>query len=201
MPSRRSRLILGVLLVLVVASLWRTVAVEREKRRLNASYDQAQQMVRQLETERAHLSTELGEARQTIEGQAGDLTGLQGELEQVQTKLNQTVAEIASLQKEHEQLRRENTSLSAQLGSVITEKQQLEAKLSSLKELKVAIRDVKRKIWNERWAAWRGRIEALREADQERLAAGNRGYLVRNGVSTLGARTKLQVHVLEPQTQ
>ena len=201
MATRRTRIILGVLLVLIVASLWRTVAVEREKRRIAASYDQAQQMVQQLETERAHLNTELGEARQTIEGQTGDITGLRGELEQVQTKLNQTVAEIASLQHEHEQLRRDNTSLSAQLSSVITEKQQLEAKLSSLKELKLAIRDVKRKLWDERWAEWRAYIEAFKEADQERLASGNRGYLVRNGVSTLGSRTKLQVHVLEPQTQ
>ena len=201
MATRTNRVIVLVLVALVVGSLWRAVSVEQDKRRIAESYQQAQEMVKQLEDERSHLNDELVNARQTVEGQAGNITNLQQELQGVQEKLDQTVAELASLQRDHALLRQQNASLASQLGSVMTEKQQLEAKLSSLKELRVAIRDVKRKMWNERWAALQARIETLKREDQERLVSGNRGYIVRQGVSTLGSSRKLQVHVLEPQTQ
>ena len=81
------------------------------------------------------------------------------------------------------------------------EKQQLEAKLSSLKDLKLAIKDVKQKVWSERWAAWRARAQAQQVADEERLAAGNHGFVVREGASTLVAPSRLQVRVLEPEPQ
>ena len=201
MAQSRVRLLLLILAVVAIASLGYAVSVGHQKRQIAASYTQAQQMVKELEQERSHLSGELSQAQQTIEGQTGNMAHLQTELQAVHERLQTTMTEIAALQHEHEHLRQENTSLSAQLSSVMTEKQQLEAKLSSLKELRVAIRDVKRRMWNERWAAWRARIETLKREDEERLASGNRGYIVRQGVSTLGSGQKLQVHVLEPQTQ
>ena len=201
MATQRGRLILTVLAVVVIASLWRTVLVERDKRRLSDAYRQTQELVKQMETERSHLNEELGSARQTIETQSGSLQSLQHDLQDVQGKLEKTTAELASLQREHEQLRTQNSSLATKLDSVLTEKQQLEAKLSSLKELRLAIRDVQRKMWNERLAAWRARVQALKQTDQERLALGNRGFLVRDGKPTLGTATTLRVHVLEPQAQ
>ena len=201
MASSRGRYILIVLGVLLLASLWRTGSTERQKRRLADAYRQAQQQLQQLEAERAHLNGELVQAHQTIEEQAGNVSGLQQELKSLQERLDETTTGLASLQHEHEALRERNDSLTEQLSAVTDENQQLEAKLSSLKELKLAIRDVKHKMWNERWAAWRARIEALKAADQEQLAMGNHGYVVRNGISTLGSSEKLQVHVLQPQPQ
>ena len=201
MAQSRVRLLLLILAVVAIASLGYAVSVGHQKRQIAASYTQAQQMVKELEQERSHLSGELSQAQQTIEGQTGNMAHLQTELQAVQERLQTTMTEIAALQHEHEHLRQENTSLSTQLSSVMTEKQQLEAKLSSLKELRLAMRDVKRKMWNESWAAWRARAQAMKEADQQRLAKGNRGYVVRQGASTLGASTRLHVHVLEPQPQ
>ena len=201
MAIQRSRVVLGVLAVVLLASLWRTVAVEREKRRITAAYEQAHRMAQQLGEERAHLSDELVQAKQTIEGQTSDLTHFQNELQDLQGRLDKTMTELAALQREHEELRQSNASLTTQLSSVEAEKQQLEQRLASLRELRLAIHEVKRKMWNERLAAWRAHIQAVKAADQERLAAGNRGYLVRNGTPTLGSRTKMQVHVLEPQSQ
>ena len=132
MATRENRAVFVVLGLLLIVSLWRMVAVEREKRRIAAAYAQAQQLAQQLEAERAHLNTELGSARQTIEGQAGDVTNLRSEVQGLQSKLDQTVAEFASLQREHEQLRQRSASLETQLTSVTTEKQQLEAKLFSV---------------------------------------------------------------------
>ena len=201
MATPRTRIAVLVLALLVV-SLWRAVAVEREKRQVTEAYQRAHQLVTQLAQERDHLNQELVGANHTVEAQAGDLKNLQQELKSVQQRLEETVTEIASLQREHQTLHQENAVLATELGTVKTEKQQLEAKLSSLKELRLAIHDVKRKMSTERWAAWRAQRERLKVEDQERLASGNRGYLVREGTSTLSAAgPRLHVHVLEPQSQ
>ena len=200
MALQQNRIILIVVAVIVVASLWRTLSLEGQKRRLATSYEQAQQVLTELQAERAQLSTELEGAKQTIEGQATDLSGLEEELARVKEQLDQNLSELTALQQSHEQLRAHDTSLATQLDSVMTEKAQLEATLSSLKELRLAIRDVHRKIWTERWAAWRARAEAQREEDLRELAAGNRGFLVREGLPTLGSGRRLHVNVLEPQS-
>ena len=202
MPTQRVRWLLIILAVAALASLWRTVTVERQKGEVTAAYQQAQQLAAQLSDERDHLSKELSEAQQTMEGQAGELGNLKQELTGLQERLDTTVTQLTSLQHEHQLLRQQNTSLDTQLTSVTLEKEQLAAKLSSLNELRLAIRDVKRKIRDERWAAWRAHIDAARQADRAELASGNRGYLVRNGVPTLKAgMPRMNVHVLEPQSQ
>ena len=201
MAKQRTRAVLLVLTLLMGASLWWAVAVEREKHRVTEAYERAHQLVTQLTEERDHLNQELVGANHTVESQAGDLKNIQQELKGVQQRLEETMTEIASLQREHEAMRQQNTMLTTELDTAKTEKQQLEAKLSSLKELRLAIHDVKRKMSTERWAAWRAHVEHLKNEDQERLASGNRGYLVRGGTSTLGAGPRLHVHVLEPQSQ
>ena len=205
MASRRGRIVLVILLIVVVASVWRNVLVERDKRQLAKAYGQAQQMIKELGDERAKLNDELSNARQTVESQASDLSNLGQELKSVQHRLNGTMAELASLQREHEQLRSQHSSLESQLSSMTAEKERLQAKLSSLKDLRLAIRDVTRKIRDQRWAAWRAhlqeRLESAKEADRQRFASGNHGYVVREGKSTLGASPRLHVHVLEPQSQ
>ena len=200
MAVERSRVVLVVVAVIVLASLWRTLSLETQKRRINAAYQQAQQAITDLQQERAQLSAELGSAQQTIEGQAGDLTGLQSELQRVKEQLDRNIAELSSLQQQHEQLRQHDVSLSTQLSSIVAEKAQLEAKLSSIQELKLAIREVKRQMWSEQWAAWRAHVQALKEEDERQLASGNRGYLVREGLPTLGSSRRLHVNVLEPQS-
>jgi chromosome segregation ATPase len=201
MAIRRGQVLVIGLLVVVAASLWRTTSVEQEKRQIAAEYAKAQQLVNDLSQERAHLNEELSGTKETVESQAGDISSLQEELKVVQEQLDQTISEMASLQQEHAKLRQENSSLSTQMASLQLEKQQLEARLSSLKELRVAIRDVKRKMWEQRWASWRARVEAQKRADQEALASGNHGLVVRNGASTLGTSPQMHVHVLEPQSQ
>ena len=67
--------------------------------------------------------------------------------------------------------------------------------------MRLAIKDVKRRMWDQQWAGWRTRVEAQKRADQEALASGNRGFMVRNGTSTLVGRPKLQLHVHQPETQ
>jgi chromosome segregation ATPase len=187
------------MVAIVVVSLWRAGSVEQQKQRIARDYEQAKTLLAQLEQEHTNLSSELSLASRTMAGQAIDISDLQAELSSVQHEMDQTTAELALLQRDHERLRQQNTSLTNQLGSVVAEKQQLQARLSSLKELRLAIRDVKQRMHDERWAAWRARAEAQRTEDERLLALGNRGYLVRDGESTTGSAARLRVHVREPQ--
>ena len=180
--------------VSVMASLYLT----NEQRKLSAAYRQAKASIAELEQARVQLSGELAEVRETAETQAGELTNLEGQLTSLQASLTKSEQEIARLQQA-------NLGLNEQLAGIAQEKQALEAKLSSLKELKLAIRAVRQKIRQERWEAWLAQVRAQQQADQQRLASGNRGCVMRQGLSTLGAvspsTNKLQVRVLEPQSE
>lgn len=202
---RRGRIIVAMLAVLSITSLWRAVSVEHDRRRLATAYTESQDTVKRLSEEREHLTDQMTSASHVIEEQVGSMASLQAELERTQDRFQVASAELAQLQQEYATLRDRDTSLTAQLDEAVNEQQQLEAKLSSLHDLRLALRDVKRKIWQQRWAAWRARLDALKVARSEEsdqvIAGGNRGYVVRDGRPTLGVRPTLHVHVLEPQSQ
>lgn len=198
MAARRGQVILVALLVGLAVSLWRTVSVERDRHKLSGAYEQSQQLVAQLTQERTHLNAELSQAKQTMESQAGSLSNLQLELTSVQARLDDATSRIALLQDEQQKMHGQNAALTAKLDAAMAEKGALEVRLSSIKELKLAIRDVRRKHWNERWADYRARAQSQRDLDQEQLASGNRGFVVKQGRSTLSSSPRLQVHVLEP---
>ncbi|MBI2094447.1 MAG: hypothetical protein HYT88_06990 [Candidatus Omnitrophica bacterium] len=207
MTQNRGRIVLVVLLGIVCASLWRTVSVERQKRQLAGSYQQAQQLIEQLQSEREQLSDHLVEVSRAVEGQVGDMSALQGELDNVQEQLDIAARELASLQRENQQLSREHAAATGQVSALEAERERLEARLSSLKELRLAMREVKHKIRSERWASVWGAWEALRASLQSKrtedhLVSGNGGFVVKDGASTIGASgPRLHVHVLEPQVQ
>lgn len=203
MARRRTQFLLIGLAVLAAISLWRTVSGEGERARTAKANAQLKQTVTQLEADQATLAQELGAARQTIEQHVAHLSGLRTELQSAQADFKETITELASLKRDYDEMQEHTSSLTDQLASVMSEKQQLEAKLSSIKELKLAIHEARRNIWNQRWAAWRVRLHAhrLAHADEDRLAWGNRGYVIQDGASTLGSSPRMLVHVLEPQAQ
>ena len=200
MALRRGRVILAIALVLLGLSVWRTMSLQSAHQKLSTSYEEARQALMSLQSERARLSQELAQAKQTVSEKTEDLSGLEQELGTVKAQLDQTLTELTGLQQEHARLQQTASTMQSRLEATETAKRQLEAKLSDIKQLKLAMRDVRRKIWSERWASWRSRALVSRSADRE-LAAGNRGYVVRQGVSTLGTKTQLRVQVLDVQPQ
>ena len=202
MPERKGRYIVIALLILLGLSSWRTVTSERARSRMTSDYDKAQATIAQLQSEHGVLTQELNGARQTIAGDKQTMNTLQQQLQLVQERLDNTATQLASLRHEHEALQSEHQEMARHMESLQAEKLALEQRLSSLKELRLAIRDVKHKLWVQRWASWHARIDEQRALDQQQLAAGNRGYVIEKGQTTLGAATatRLQVHVLEPET-
>ncbi len=171
---------------------------ELNRRRLASAYQQTKAALAQVAQERDRLNQELAGARHTLGDQASQLESLQTQLAQAERDANHLRLEQARLQQA-------NTSLTEQLAATTQANAALEAKLSSIQELKVAIRELQYKhwqaFWHGRWDSWIARVQAQRALDQQQLAQGNRGLLVRNGTSTLGSRRTLQVRVLDPQTQ
>lgn len=176
--------------LLVSAALATKFALD--KRTLKSAYTQARAQIAQLQEERTSLSQELATAKQTLDTQAGELTALEQELSRIQSRLALADREMAQLQEE-------SRTLNDQLASATADKRALEARLSSLTELKGAIREVKARLRRERRQAWVAYVNARRAEAQRQLAKGNRGYVIRNGMPTLGSPTKLQVRVLELQ--
>ncbi len=198
--SRQARVVLGILLIALAALSWRTLSLEGDKRRVNESYDRARRELSQLVQEQGLLESELSGVRTKARSADDEVRALRGELARLQQRLAESTAELTSLQEERASLQRENMGLAQQLELIRQEKQQLEGRLSSLKELRLAIHDVKEQMRDRRLASWKSRIEAQRARDQERLAVGNRGYLVREGKPTFAGGARLQVRVLAPET-
>lgn len=174
------------------------VSGELNRRRVAGAYQQAKAALSQVEQERDRLNQELAGARHTLDDQAS-------QVESLQTQLAQAERDAGRLRLEQAHLQQANASLTEQLATTTQANAALEAKLSSIQALKTAIRELQRKrwqaFWHERWDGWIARAQAQRALDQQKLAQGNRGLLVRNGMSTVGSRTTLQVRVLDPQTQ
>ncbi len=195
------RVLLIVLFIALGVSVWRNYDLSKQKKVVEGNYTQATQQVAELESERSRLTSELTEAKKTTEDQAHNIASLQKQLAQAQSELKDSISSMAALQKEHEELQQAHDSALKELASATAERNDLRAKFSDIKQLKLAIRDVRRQVWNQRFAAWRAHREAMRHTDRDLLVSDNRGFLTRDGELTLVSPNRLQVHVLEPQPQ
>lgn len=198
--KRGNRLIIAVLAGLTVVVSVRMFMVENEKRRLSDEYVKTQQALKQLEGERLRLHDELIEIHELSKSQTKAFSQLKEELGTLREQLKMQGSEISILRSDYEKLYLNNTSLTGQLAVVRHERRRLEVRLASLSELKEAISEVKRKIRETKNSEWRKRIEALKEEDRRQLLAGNKGFVVHNGKSTLGNARQLQIRVRELET-
>ncbi len=188
--TNRTRTVVWCLAAALAVSALAAVKLGMDRHQLADEYAQAN-------ADLAQLNEQMGNAQATIADQGDQLTGLSTELARIHREMD-------ALQGELQVLHASNHSLQQQLALTTQEKQALQAKLSSVKELKLALRDVRAKIWHERWHAMVAQFQRRRPTlarDDAQFAQGNRGFVVRDGMPTLGSVTKLQVRVLEPQPQ
>ena len=162
---------------------------------------------RQLAGSVDQLTGQLAKTQDTIAGQTDQITSLEADLNDLETQLTQAEQDVTRLQVEQAGFRRSNAQLAQQVAQLTQDNDAMRAKLSSIQDLKAAIRQVKAQLRGEQWQRWLARVQARRIEDQVRLSQGNRGYLVRDRVSTVAstvadkAGAKLHVRVLEPQLE
>ena len=190
-----TRVVVTGLVLLSGASVWRSSSLEHQKRRLQRDYGEARQLLSQVEAERAHLHEEFLSTSEAFEGQARIL-------QEAKTELDETAHDLAALRREHDALRTRHASLYSELDALRRDHQQLQARLTSMKSLRLAMTELQQQLRDQRRAVLASRLRETKAADEDRLALGNRGYVMRGGVSTLakGNSVRLHVHVLDPQS-
>ena len=184
------------LLVLLVAviSLW-VRSLQWENRQLQAIVEQRNRVINQLGHEEMQLKLTLATAQQHLLETASEVARLDQVAQGFGRQVEQLTGEVGRVQKSYEQIREEREELMQRVLDLETERMLLMWRLSSIDELRLAIREAIDTRRSERQAHWLAFLQTQRVADEQELAKGNQGYLIRNGRPTIGNSTVfIRVH-------
>ncbi|MDD4940151.1 MAG: hypothetical protein PHE18_04280 [Candidatus Omnitrophica bacterium] len=193
--AKNLRIILIALLTGVTAfSVFKYIVTARENYVLSDSLNQAKTQVAELqeaiEKER-QLEQALGQENSALKDElrvnADKLAELSVELANAQKNLENLSSEIALSQAENAALREEKDKLVFDLAKVSEERDLLNSKLSSIPELKKAIKEVKMRTRN-------ARVMIKQVIAKRVIIEGNHGYLIKDGRSTFPvSKVKIEV--------
>jgi hypothetical protein len=205
---------LAVGIVGIVWGLW----LNQQNRQLGDAIHQRNAVINQLEEQEQRLSLELGAANSrfaqttqevvrldTQTRQLGStLEGLTQELDRVQqsyaaagNERDALIQRVLDLEQQKAYSERQRTLSESERAKLEQERSRLALRLSSLPELRLAIREAVKVRRQAQRAKRRLFIQQQREAERKALAAGNYGYLVREGIPT-ASRSTVWIRVHEP---
>jgi len=198
--AKNYKIILTALLVgITIFSVFKYVAALKEKYDLLKNLNQVKGQVAALEQaieKEKELQNTLAQENLTLENElktnTDKLTQLDLDLQNSQKTIEQLTSQIALSQAENTALREEKDKLTLELTQVSQEIDTLKARLSSIPELKKAIKEAKMQI---------PKVKAMiREITRKRrIIEGNRGFLIKNGMSTFPI-TKIKIEVMPAST-
>jgi len=198
--AKNYKIILIALLVgITIFSVFKYLAALKEKYDLLKNLSQVKGQVVALEQaieKEKELQNTLAQENLTLEDElktnTDKLTQLDLGLQNSQKTIEQLTSQIALSQAENTALREEKDKLTLELTQVSQEIDTLKARLSSIPELKKAIKEAKMQI---------PKVKAMiREITRKRrIIEGNRGFLIKNGMSTFPI-TKIKIEVMPAST-
>ncbi len=203
-----SRIILIALLLGITAfSIFKYVYALKEKYELLNTVNQIKAQLSALEAERQVILQDLDKEKQLSQQLIQESTVLKDNLKAREEKIAQLSTDVAYAQKIVEELnsqvsilkaenmavRDQNDSLNVKLNQVSQEKETLALRLSSVAELKKAIRELKKQMRKVR-----SQIKFKEEVVSGKVLEGNRGFLVKDGKPTYPTRVKIEVKSLSP---
>ncbi len=156
----------------------RVLALEKDKAQLVQSLNAGREAVKKLDDDNALLS-------RTVQEQGGHISALTAELEKTNGRLEELNAGYSLL-------RCENSALRAQLFFVVKEEAKLRLSMTSLPELKKAIRGLKKKKTRATPAPL-VRKERPKKTVEGQILEGNKGFLVKNGKPTFVKTIRIEV--------
>lgn len=174
-------------------------SIQWENRQLQAIVEQRNRVINQLAQEEAQLKTELVAAQEHLAATANEVARLDQVAQGFGQQVAQLSGEVSRVQQSYEQVRQEREELLQRVLDLETERMLLMRRLSSIDELRLAIREAIQTRKTDRQTHWLSLIRSQRVADAQELANGNRGYLIKDGRPTLGTSTVL-IRVHEPET-
>ncbi len=158
--------------------------LEQEKQNLLVDLEKGKQLEAQLTEDNALLKEHIKATRRR-------LTKLFMEKREKEKAHEELSYRFALLQAENTALQEEKGQLSLKVSQVESENQALKTKLSSIQELKKAIRELKKRMRPERLIA-----SSPRKTDE--VIDGNQGYLTKDGKSTHQGRIRVEVRPAPP---
>jgi predicted RNase H-like nuclease (RuvC/YqgF family) len=198
--AKNYKIILTALLVgITIFSVFKYVAALKEKYDLLKNLSQVKGQVVALEQaieKEKELQNAIAQENSTLKDElkanTDKLTQLDVDLQNSQKTIEQLTSQIALSQAENTALREEKDKLTLELTQVSQERDTLKARLSSIPELKKAIKEAKMQI---------PKVKAMiREITRKRrIIEGNRGFLIKNGMSTFPI-TKIKIEVMPAST-
>ncbi len=197
-------IIIAVLVGITVFCVYKYIASVSENNSLSVSIRQLNIDVQALEDEKNGLVKDLGREKEINSALNQDITGLKDNLAQSKERMVQLETDfqvsqkaIEGLNSEFSLVKAENTALRDQvqglqldISQAKAEKEQMQVQLSSIAELKKAIKELRQKTRLAKKQV-QDRIEI-----KEKIVLGNNGFVVKNGKSTLSGTIKIKVESL-----
>lgn len=156
----------------------RVLVLEKDKAQLVQSLNSGREAVKKLSDDNAFLSM-------TVQAQGGHISALTAELEK-------TNARLKELDTGYSLLRCENSALKAQLFFLAKEEAKLRLSMTSLPELKKAIRGLKKKKTRAPSSSL-VRKEKPKKPVEGQILEGNKGFLIKNGKPTFIKTIRIEV--------
>lgn len=201
-------LILFLLIGVTSYSIFKYVTITKEKYELFKELDQTKLQAAQLQKERLNLLDKLDKEREAQKQLIQDKAQLNDKLrakEEKITKFNVDLLkahnaieklnyQIEVLEKKSILLQDEKDQLTLKTIQVYQEKNQLQARLSSIPELKKAIKELKIQMHKSRIEIKKKLQGQRRMGDSAKTTtAGNSGFLLRDGIPTTSTKVTIEV--------
>jgi len=198
--ARLKNILIALLVTLTLFSVFKYIYSIKEKYELLNILNQTKEQAAALENEKQNLLQELEKEKELQQKISQENSALKDNIRLSEEKLAKLDADFAQAQKAIEQLnskfallKAENTALieknsrvNNKLTQVSQEKDTLQVKLSSIAELKKAIKELKRQMCKV------GMV-IKEKVRTNKIIEGNRGFLIKDGKFTYPAKVKIEV--------
>jgi len=156
----------------------RVSILEKDKAQMVQSLNSGRDALKKLDEDNARLG-------QTIQAQGENISALTAEVERTNGKLEE-------LNSRYSLLRCENSALRSQLFFVVKEEEKMRLNMTSLPELKKAIRELKKKKTHASVLPVIHK-QRINKVVKGQILEGNKGFLVRDGKPTFAKTIKIEV--------
>ncbi len=164
--------LIAVLIGITLFSVFKYIVTLKQNQDLTYTVNEARKQISNLITDKEKLLTTIESQKQALGALTEENSGLKDKLNKVDAELAAAQQKVAELNAEAQTLRDDNAAM--------------KTRLSSIKELKKAIREIKIQMRQTK-------VAVLKKADMDKLLDGNRGFLIRDGKSTYPSKIRIEV--------
>ena len=176
---------------------WWLIQLGQENRRLYAAMQQRAALIHQMTQRSQALEQELRTVKTQFATTVGEVVRLDQQTQHLEGHMVQLTQDVERVQRTNAEMRQQREALMQRVLELEQERLQLQKKLSSIPELRVAIRDAINARREAQRTQRRLQRQALREAQHAQAQAGNGGYLLRDGRPTIN-RSTIWIRVHDP---